>query len=181
MILLFSGGVDSTVLAIEYIDDIKFLLHFRYNHPAKDQEIIACKKIHKMLLRKNKNLRLHVVDLPIVADQMFAGSGAKGSRYVPNRNAIFLSVAANFALQNDCDTLIYGASLADQQDYYDCRPEFFERLQDLLQIKITAPLIQMSKKHYREMVDLSIVGESWSCYEPINGKPCGSCNSCTQR
>lgn len=178
MILLFSGGYDSTLLALRYIDEIRVLLHIQYRHPAEAFELRAVEEIAGKLIAANPKISLITLNAPIYAKDMDIGACKQGSRYVPNRNAIFLSLAANIARQHDCDTVIYGASPADQCDYFDCTPPFIQLMAKALRIEVCAPLLDTCDF---DVGDTKLLEMSWSCYQPIGEKPCGMCNSCKQR
>lgn len=184
MILLFSGGYDSSLLLLRYIDEVDVLLHYRYDHPAAYQEFEASKKIYEKIKAIKPSIIFHVIDLPIDADNMKIGSGKEGSRYVPSRNAIFLSFAANYAKIKNYTKIIYGAAPADQEDYFDCRPVFIDAIASLLQVCVEAPLLSGEKIQPSDCVPQSMIKDvlslSWSCYEAIDGDPCGKCNSCMQ-
>lgn len=73
--------------------------------------------------------------------------------FVPMRNAFFLTVAANYALEKDIYKLVTGVCQQDNANYPDCRNEFI-RLQEqtinsalglLSTFKIYTPLMYMSK------------------------------------
>lgn len=183
MILLFSGGYDSTQLALKYIKEINVLLHFQYDHPAQKQELESSKQIFDSLKEMNPSLQFKVLHLSMNADNMKIGIGEKGARYVPNRNAIFLSHAANYAAVHGMKRIIYGAAEADQNDYFDCTPAFIDAISKALQVTIEAPLIDASDCSQHSTAkpnEQSILALSWSCYEPKNNEPCRRCNSCTQ-
>lgn len=183
MILLFSGGYDSTLLALRYLSKIKVLLHIQYIHPSRDYELMAVGRLYEELKQKNPSICLKILEIPLYAQELSAGVGVSGSRYVPNRNAIFLSLAANVARVHQCDTIIYGATSCDQEDYFDCTPAFMETLSFALRIEICAPLLDTSLRPFEvSSTDVHrLLSLSWSCYQPDNGKPCGKCNSCKQR
>jgi 7-cyano-7-deazaguanine synthase len=72
--------------------------------------------------------------------------------FVPMRNSLFLTIAANHAVANGIDTIITGICEADNANYPDCREEFRVKLQDAINcslgstsITIVAPLMCMSK------------------------------------
>jgi len=78
----------------------------------------------------------------------------------------------------------------DSAGYPDCRPEFYEAFNKLVEVgskagrslKVAAPLIKMSKKEIvqkgRELnAPLHL---TWSCYEQSE-KACGRCDSCLRR
>lgn len=113
--------------------------------------------------------------------------------YVPARNSIFLSFAASCAEAAGADSILIGANAIDYSGYPDCRPEYFEAFERLLQagtkagvegrlIKIRAPLLTLNKK------EIVLLGKrlgvpfekTWSCYLG-GGFPCGQCDSCLLR
>ena len=71
---------------------------------------------------------------------------------VPNRNMIMISVAASLAIKNKCEYLWYAAHAGDHEIYPDCRPEFIQKLGDVLsicdyhEIKFEAPFMNLSKQ-----------------------------------
>tara|TARA_R110000822_G_scaffold115520_4_gene247331 strand:+ start:2787 stop:3365 length:579 start_codon:yes stop_codon:yes gene_type:complete len=184
MILLFSGGKDSALIAIEHIKKIDCLLHFEYEHPAKEQERNACINIYKLLLSYNPKIELKIISIDICAENLSIGEGKAGARVVPCRNAIMLSIASNYAHTKGYTEILYGANHVDQEDYFDCTPNFFNALSVLLDIKITAPLLSRGKEYTKDLMNSPMFQEisnnTWSCYEPIDGKECGQCNSCLQ-
>lgn len=113
--------------------------------------------------------------------------------YVPSRNTVFLSVAASMAEAIDATAVFIGANALDYSGYPDCRPEYFEAFEALLEkgtkkglsghrIKIMTPLINKTK------AEIVKIGRrlkapyhlTWSCYA---GKrtPCMECDSCVLR
>lgn len=184
MILLFSGGFDSTFLLLQYINDLDVLLHLRYDHPSKDQEYAASTRIYEQLRNIKPSLQFKVIDLSINADNMSIGAGKSGSRYVPNRNAIFLSIASNFAAVQGIKKIIYGAAPADQHEYFDCTPVFIDSISRALQITIEAPLLKKECCNLPATISKTtakkILNMVWSCYQARGQEPCGICNSCTQ-
>lgn len=120
-------------------------------------------------------------------------TGEIPSTYVPARNSIFLTMAASLAETIDAEALFIGANAVDYSGYPDCRPEYFEAFQKMIQlatkkgvnggkIEIYAPLLRLSKKAIVLLGDaLGVPFEkTWSCYLG-NETPCGRCDSCTLR
>ncbi|MGB7676078.1 MAG: 7-cyano-7-deazaguanine synthase [Nitrososphaeraceae archaeon] len=123
---------------------------------------------------------------------------------VPIRNAIFITIAAAWAISSNARLIAYGAHSEDMH-YPDCRPEFIKSIAKSLnlaeedriklglkeKISIWSPsLVGMSKSQllktgYEILGDL--VFKSWSCYSnglKIHGKGivhCGKCESCINR
>ena len=120
---------------------------------------------------------------------------------VPLRNAVFLTIAAIYAISIGADKVIYGAQLNDttprpdthEPRYPDCTPEFQYALQLALnlglfrgerRLEIWSPArelltkAELLKKTYSTIGDL--IFETWSCY--LSGeKHCGVCESCINR
>jgi 7-cyano-7-deazaguanine synthase len=116
---------------------------------------------------------------------------------VPIRNAIFLTIATAHAFTLDAEILAYGAHLSDQP-YPDCRPEFANKLAEVLNlgdidainsklhnpIRIWSPAIRGLKKEDMLKVSYGLLGDkvyrTWSCY--LDGQfQCGECESCRNR
>lgn len=74
--------------------------------------------------------------------------------FVPMRNALFLTLAANRAVVLGCDAIVTGVCQADNANYPDCRASFIQAQEAAInealgrgnQLVICAPLMNMSKK-----------------------------------
>jgi 7-cyano-7-deazaguanine synthase len=113
--------------------------------------------------------------------------------FVPMRNALFLTIGANFALSKNCRTLITGVCQQDNANYPDCRQNFIDAQQETINkalgiddFKIEAPLMNLSKA---ESIKLAIeldnecmnsLAYSHTCYAG-EYPPCGKCHSCVLR
>lgn len=204
-IVLLSGGLDSyTAAAIARdLGYALFALTVRYGqtHVA---EIEAARRVATAL-----GVEQHVeldLDLRPIARSALTGasavpkgrdvdSGSIPSTYVPARNTIFLSLALAWAESIGAHDVFIGVNALDYSGYPDCRPEFvraFERLAGLATkvgvegatFHVHAPLLEMTKadivrKGRALGLDYSL---TLSCYDPSpDGRPCGSCDSCTLR
>ena len=108
--------------------------------------------------------------------------------YVPNRNMILLSLAVAYAEARGIADVFYGAQVQDRYGYWDCAPEFLERMNAVLAlnrrqaVRLHAPFIAMSKRDIIGIghalgVDYS---HTWTCYRG-GDKACGACPSCVER
>ncbi|MHC1680890.1 MAG: 7-cyano-7-deazaguanine synthase QueC [Methanomassiliicoccales archaeon] len=113
--------------------------------------------------------------------------------YVPARNIVFLSLAAGLAESVDASAVFIGANAIDYSGYPDCRPEFFQAFENMLEVgtkrgvlghpvSIEHPILKMTKA---EIVKLGLKLEAplhltWSCYRG-GEKACGHCDSCVLR
>jgi len=114
--------------------------------------------------------------------------------YVPSRNIVFLSFASGYAECHDIDNIFIGVNAIDYSGYPDCRKDFIDNFEKLInkstkkglegtKFKINTPLINLSKKDiiklgYKNGVDFSMTS---SCYSPELKKNCGVCDSCLLR
>ena len=114
--------------------------------------------------------------------------------YVPSRNIVFLSFASGYAECHDIDNIFIGVNAIDYSGYPDCRKNFIDNFEKLInkstkkglegsQFKINTPLINLSKKDiiklgHKNGVDFSMTS---SCYSPKLKKNCGVCDSCLLR
>jgi len=112
------------------------------------------------------------------------------SSYVPFRNANLLSMATSYAEANDCEAVFIGAHSEDFSGYPDCRPEFFEAFQQVVDvgtkpetdISVEAPFVELSKTDIAERgLELDVPYEhTWSCYRE-EAPACGTCDACAFR
>lgn len=116
--------------------------------------------------------------------------------YVPARNTLFLSFALALAESIGARRVVIGANALDYSGYPDCRPEFLEAFERVMNLgtkagvdggepfRILAPLLRLSKA---EIIRLGLslgvdYAKTSSCYDPApNGRPCGACDSCLLR
>jgi 7-cyano-7-deazaguanine synthase len=205
--VLISGGLDSAVAATiakcERYD--LYALTFDYGQRNRAKELDAARKVGEALRAKEHK----VLEVPLDA---FGGSALtdkkvavpKGrakaeigdgipSTYVPARNTVFLSMALAYAETVGADAIFIGAHAVDYSGYPDCRPEYFEKFNELVQlatkrtvegspIKVVAPLVGWSKAKIVETGnDLKApMRHTWSCYE-AGAHPCGRCDACQIR
>ena len=113
--------------------------------------------------------------------------------YVPNRNMIFLSVAAAYAEATQSRTIVVGLQTHDEYGYFDTTSEFVAKMNAVLQLnrkhsmQIYAPFIDCSKSDELRVFqefndDLSLLKTTVTCYAPdYLGRSCGTCPSCSER
>lgn len=113
------------------------------------------------------------------------GGLTEQSWIVPNRNAIFLSVAVNVACQAGADTVTIGCNKADAEYFPDCRKHFLDAMNAAVKsagydVEICAPYLDKSKAWIARLAsDFRILPESiWTCYQPTENGPCGVCPAC---
>lgn len=195
-IILLSAGLDSLV-ALGYCKDkynIELALTFDYGQKSSNQEISASTQICKYYGIKHKIINLdwlkditHTalvsnIEVPIEA---LGTSESAESVWVPNRNALFLNIAASFADSFGYNNILFGANKDEAQTFPDNTESFREKISDLFQYstlvkpKVVAPLINYTKNDIvRIAIENSIPLELVrSCYNS-GSKHCGKCESC---
>ena len=182
VLLLFSGGLDSMLLAEQLLadDDIELaVVHYRYPHPAAPREYEA---VARWAVQHNDTER-YWVSLPIAAPQMDIGAGTPGPRVVPHRNLVMLSHAVHMADTIGAKRVYIGCNHTDEHAYVDCRRGYLIALNSMLAesgIQVVAPLINQSKQDILAAArELGLSGW-WSCYQPDGSRPCGTCNACLE-
>ncbi|MCH2227406.1 MAG: 7-cyano-7-deazaguanine synthase QueC [Candidatus Caenarcaniphilales bacterium] len=219
-LVVFSGGQDSTSCLHWAIDKVKAsnpnlkvsdlkdyikLVTFNYGQ-RHGIEIQAAKKIAEL----NK-LEFDLVDIP----QILRGSSSLTNKdidlnkkkelaefetgiantFVPGRNMLFLTLAANFAYSYGLANIVTGVCETDFAGYYDCRNEFIKSMQVTINqalfgsdeaIEIITPLMFLNKAETVKLANdlgadcMESLAYSHTCYE---GKfpPCGECHACHLR
>jgi len=114
--------------------------------------------------------------------------------FVPMRNTLFLTIAANRAVVLGCSDIITGVGQEDYGGYPDCRRDFLmalqgafnESLKDVADISILAPLLHLTKAQTVYMAH-ALGADCWSalalshtCYKGET-PPCGKCHACLLR
>ena len=182
VLILFSGGLDSTILAhmaLKNGHDL-WLMNVSYWHPARAREFRAIEQFRLKYFQEYFQARDRYISIPVP----LIGIGEQGPRITPARNQVFLSLAINTAAAQRIDEVWIGVNESDNADYIDCRPAFIDTMDGLAQgwgVRLRAPLQEMPKAQILDLaielgVDLNV---PWSCYEG-GASPCGTCNSCLQ-
>lgn len=202
-IALVSGGMDSLVMAAFCRRETELaLLHVNYGQRTEAREL-ACFNAIAEFLEVPPSRRL-VADIGYLKD--IGGSaltdgaidvpGADLERkevpvtYVPFRNAHLVAIAVSWAEVLGAKSIYIGAVSADSSGYPDCRPEFYEAMNETIRrgtkegsgIVVKAPFIRLKKKDIVRMgISMGVPFEhSWSCYREEE-RACGLCDSCALR
>ena len=203
-VVLLSGGLDSaTVLAMAKRDGRECIaLSFAYGQ-RHEIELAAARRVAAAI-----GVAEHIVyplDLRLFGASALTSEikvpkdavGAPGIpvTYVPARNTIFLAIALGLAEARRADEIWIGVNAVDYSGYPDCRPEFIEAFQQVIekgtksgiergQPHVITPLIELTKADIiRRGVELGVdYSLTHSCYDPDReGRACGHCDSCLLR
>jgi len=208
-VVLLSGGLDSTLclyLAHESYG-VACALTVDYGQRAFSKEREAAAASCEALGVEHKVLDLEslfalttssLVDLgkavPTGADVNITDSdqsqATAKSVWVPNRNGVFLSLAACLAESMNCKYVVPGFNKEEAETFPDNSADFVTafnaglKYSTMNQVEVVSPTQEMNKAEMYKMArDLNIPKENiWSCYQAFD-EPCGVCESClrTQR
>jgi len=198
MVILLSGGIDSTVLLYQMAKGghIDHALSFDYGARHNRMEIKYAKKHAKRLNIPHGIIKLDLSavlksallgDIEVPQDIDYADP-MQALTIVPFRNPIMLSVAAGYALSVGSDGVAIATHKTDQQIYPDCRPEFNEAMANVIEIvsegklRLYAPYAEMSKVSIVRLgMEIGVdIRNTYSCYVGEE-QPCGKCGTCTER
>ena len=211
-LVILSGGQDSTTClfwAVQKFDEVH-AISFDYGQKHKIELDLAKKvaqlagvRTHEIIKVPNilKSMSPLVSDNPLETytdyDSMDKVIGDRRElTFVPMRNALFLTIAANRAELLGIENLITGVCQLDNANYDDCRSIFIACTESYInhalghdhrgtqKIKILTPLIDLTKA---ETVELAIKCGAYeamkythTCYAGVR-PPCGECHSCVLR
>ena len=201
-ICLVSGGMDSCVtaaIAQQENDELAFL-HVSYGQRTEQRER---KSFDALADHFGVGLRLVIslehlariggsslTDEAIPVTIANPASSAIPSSYVPFRNSHLLAAAVSWGEVIGASAIYIGAVAEDSSGYPDCRPEFYDAFQNVIdlgtkpetRITIRTPVIYLKKSEIvQKGVDLGApLHLTWSCYQESE-LACGKCDSCALR
>ncbi|MEI7648161.1 MAG: 7-cyano-7-deazaguanine synthase QueC [Methanomicrobiales archaeon] len=198
-VCLLSGGMDSSTLA--YLAKSEgyeiCALHLNYGQRTESKELACAQKIASLLKAKDfiainvgyfsQFGKSSLTDKEIAVEKFDPSRAHVPNTYVPFRNANLLSIATSFAEAKEADAIFIGVQSLDYSGYPDCRPQFIEAFQrvidlgtkDTTSITLKTPFLRMTKTDIlKSGMKLGVPYEhTWSCYQKEE-KACGTCGSC---
>ena len=203
-IVLLSGGLDSTVSVASLIKDVKFELALTFDYGQKSvlKEVSASKRIAEYYGIEHKVIKLdwlgEITKTSLVSgeipkidmrqlDNISVTQESCKDVWVPNRNGLFINIAASFADSMDGACIVIGANKEEAATFSDNSKQFIENINLSLEkstageVKTVAPLIDLNKEEivHRAIeldVPLKLIN---SCYTDSQ-KHCGKCESCNR-
>jgi len=219
-LVLFSGGQDSTTAlawALSRYEAVE-TVGFRYGQkhfvemerrPILRKAIAELRPDWKKRLGPDDILELDLIgqiaakNIASPTDKsLVTGEGfVAGTRYIPGRNLIMLSMCASVAFRRDIGTLVCGVSEAEYSGYPDCRDASMKAAETAINFcsglvfKIECPLMRLKKAGVwslaeslggREFVNI-VREDTHTCYAGSRdirhdwGYGCGTCPACELR
>lgn len=198
-ILIYSGGLDSTILLYQLLadgDDIRALsVDYGQRHRKEieaaqaithnlgvDHRVAYLSSLRRFLLGSSQT------DLAVPVPHGHYTHESMKQTIVPNRNMLMLAVALAWAISLKFDRVAYAAHAGDHAIYPDCREEFASAfntaalLADWHQVHLARPFIHLTKAQIVTLGQgLKVPMElTWSCYEGQK-QHCGLCGTCVER
>lgn len=202
-IVLVSGGLDSaTCLAIAQAEGYAcYALSFDYGQRSAS-ELNAAARLSEtagVVAHKTLPIDMGAIGGSALTDRSIAVPEEETVgipvTYVPARNTVFLSYALAWAEVVEAEAIFIGVNALDYSGYPDCRPEYIDAFQSLINLATKAgvegknivlrtPLIDLTKA---EIIGVGLkLGVNYaatvSCYQAdAEGRACGLCDSCRLR
>lgn len=198
-VAVFSGGLDSTVLAyhLQASGDRVLALSIdygqRHRRELESAQRIAAQMEMPWLCADLSALRPLLAgssqtdDAIPVPDGHYEAESMKAT-VVPNRNMLLLATAGAYAVSQRADALAYAAHAGDHAIYPDCRPEFADAMAKALHLcdwhdlLLLTPFVRMTKTDIvRRGASLGVpFALTYSCYRG-GVEHCGTCGTCAER
>lgn len=201
-ILLLSSGLDSTVNAYmaKKQGEILLALTFNYAQRSAQREIQFAKKTCDHLGIKHQVIEVdffkhftstslvntkQVVPENIAIDNLQTCEESARAVWVPNRNGIFINIAAGFAEGLGADEIVVGFNKEEAQTFPDNSQVYLDKVNESLsystlkKVKVSSFTTDYNKSDIVSLArDMSVVFEYiWSCYQG-GEQPCETCESC---
>ncbi len=206
-IILFSGGLDSTLLLAMAIKQGRECITLSFDYGQRHCcELKAAKEIASYYNVEHRIIKISpeafgrsslVTDLMPLTNRTKEEMATNGipNTYVPARNTLFLAYAMGQAELLNAEEIYFGCNLLDRNPYVDCRPEYLQAIQGVMNLAtqqavegkaptLVTPLINWDKERIaKEALAIGVpIEKTWSCYAPTDQLlPCGVCDACVLR
>jgi len=202
-IVLLSGGLDSSVslMCAREEGEVVLALTFDYSQRAAEREIAAAKAICERLGVPHQVVALpwlgeitstalvnRSAKLPKPGTEELEGEQAKAAAqavWVPNRNGLFIAIAAAFAEAMGADQIVTGFNAEEAAAFPDNSAAFVEATNAALALSTLRKVRVVSYTQELNKTEIVRLGQRlgapldlvWSCYT-AGPHPCGACDPC---
>jgi 7-cyano-7-deazaguanine synthase len=194
-IALVSGGLDSLVsLARAVVErEVRTVMFFDYGQRARASERVSAMSAANYYGLPFLDFDMRWLESLSPPDMRASRPEVEGELatlddvWIPNRNGVFINVAAAYAESYRCDTVVTGFNREEAEEFSDNSREYVERVNAALamstrnRVRVESFTIDMDKRAIIRLglelkAPLSIV---WSCYRS-GPRMCGRCASCAR-
>jgi 7-cyano-7-deazaguanine synthase len=198
-VVVFSGGMDSTVLVADCLAKGKKVAAISFDYGSKHNK---CELAAAATFCRERGIDHKIISLPFI-NELFSstllqsGGEIPDGNYdepsmkvtvVPFRNGIMLAIAVGYAESLGAGEVLLASHSGDHYIYPDCRPEFNETFSKAAwlgsgeKIRINFPFAELDKRDIGDLgrrlkVELS---RTWTCYKGRDVH-CGTCGACRER
>lgn len=210
IVLCLSGGMDSTALATNFLDEgddvIALMVHYGQKHSKelKQAALVIEHLQNRFGIRQGNDYRITPFPLDLgTISGVFGGSALTSEKdvpeghyadsnmkqtIVPNRNMVLLSLAVAVAVQTGADAVAFGAHKGDHDVYPDCRKEFIDAMKLSVELATENRVSVLAPFHDFYKYEIAAFGSqintpfnlTWSCYKGEEFH-CGRCATCVER
>lgn len=197
-LLICSGGLDSVCLAyhLAHKNALHSIVTFDYNQRHK-KEISFAQAQAQALNVPFQRFDLTLLSAALTGSALTQGYNVPDGHYaqetmkiteVPNRNAIFLTIAFAHATAIGANHVALAVHGGDHFIYPDCRADFLQKFEEMEQlslegkVKLYAPYVTNTKSEIvQDGARYNVpFANTWSCYK--GGEfHCGRCGTCVER
>jgi len=197
MLIIYSGGLDSTTLLYEYRDKIKLALSFDYGSKHNKRELMFAKYHCRKLKIEHIIIKLDFINKYFNSNLLKSGGEIPNGCYsepdmkktvVPFRNGIMTSIAIGIAESRGIAKVLIANHSGDHAIYPDCRNTFIHAINEAAaygtynNVNVLSPYVNLTKR------DIALIGrdlkidysKTWSCYKGQDIH-CGVCATCLER
>lgn len=193
-IALVSGGLDSLVsLAVATRErEVRLVMFFDYGQRARASERVSAMSAANYYGIPFEDVAIPWLEALAPAGMRSVGGEAASLRtldevWIPNRNGVFVNIAAAYAEGRGCDSVVTGFNREEAQEFPDNSAEYMARANAALAmstrnaVRVESFTIDLAKREIIRLgmqlkAPLSIV---WSCYRS-GERMCGECASCAR-
>lgn len=185
-VALLSGGLDSVVSMLLAAQDAEIILALTidYGQKARINELRASRNI-----TSHYGIPHQVIELPFMSklssDLTEPGADEIINPWVPNRNGLFLNLAAALAEDLEAGLVVCGFNREEADNFPDNSRGFIEAVNQAMTYSTRNGVRAVSYVLDMDKVEIIKAASSlgidfrmlWSCYQDGN-RPCGKCPSC---
>lgn len=187
-VLLTSGGLDSTLMAVLAQESgiTIYPLFIDYGQISREKELTACRAVFRRLGLPQPEI------LDMAGFGKFFPSGLTDSgmniiedAFLPGRNFLFLLLGAAYAYKVNANAVAIGLLNEEFSIFPDQTRAFIEKAEDAIsqalgtKIIVLTPLISFSKADVILLAETKGIKGTYSCHTGLD-KPCGVCIACKE-
>jgi len=189
IVVLFSGGVESSALLVHYLtrNYLVYPLYVKFGYPWEWEELKKAKGVYNFFKARYPNLMLMGIrKFKAVLKKFQETPESEKELEIPMRNFILCTVGAVYALSKGINRCAIGS--LGIYPFEDNKREFFEDFSKTISASlgkeffVETPFMNMHKheviRKYGRLIPLEL---SLTCISPVGGKPCGKCIKCKER